>query len=146
LRAGIRLSAALAITGESVLSLTETIAKRIADAGGRLRVRSALNPALWLCAIVTVPLVWLASSIPGGPPTWLVVLAYGPVVLATVGFLFLLFFDRNKLQSEDFQIRMRSLELIEQKGGRIAIQATSIEAISNPELPKLPASSGSDGE
>ena len=128
------------------MTITETIAKRIAEAGGRLRVRSALNPALWLCAIVTCPLVWVAATLPGEAPNWLVALACTPVILAAIGFLFLLLFDRDKLQSEDFQIRMRSLDLIEQKGGRIAVRAASIEAISNPELPELPAPRGQPDE
>jgi len=93
-----------------------------------------------------VPLVLLALRFSGEPPTWLIVLASGPVILAAFGYLFLLFVDRDRLQSEDFQIRMRSLDIIESKGGHIAIQAASIEAISNPELPNLPGPGGTDGE
>ena len=76
------------------------------------------------------------------PPLWAIALMGSPVVAALVGFLFLLIVDRDKLQSEDYQIRMRSLELIQEKGDRGPVLATSIQAISNPELPKLP--SGSD--
>ena len=73
------------------------------------------------------------------PPTWLVFLTCTPVAAAVLGFFFLLVFDRDKLQSEDFQIRMKSLELIQQKGDSFPISVTSIEAISNPVLPSLPS-------
>lgn len=119
------------------MPIAESVAKKIGDAGGRLRVKSALNPVLWLCGIVTVPLIALGTMIPGGPPPWLLVLASVPVVLASVGFMFLLIFDRDKLQSEDYQIRMRSLSIIESKGGAIPLKVTSLEAISNPDMPQL---------
>jgi hypothetical protein len=117
------------------MSLREIITTKVAEAGGRLTVRSALNPILWLCFIVTFPSV---VAIPFGGPyrPLLVVLAVAPVAAAIFGFLFLLFFDRDKLQSEDYQIRKRSLELIEQKGEK-AIPATDVEVIANPEFPAL---------
>jgi len=62
---------------------------------------------------------------------------------AVFGFLFLLIFDRDKLQLEDYQIRKRSLELIQEKGQRFAISAPSIEAISNPRFKELPSGDSS---
>jgi len=59
--------------------------------------------------------------------------------LIVFGFLFLLLFDRDKLQSEDYQIRKQSLELIQEKGQEFPISTTSIEAITNPEIKKLPS-------
>ena len=90
----------------------------MADVGGRLRVKSALNPALWLCAVVTVPLAGFATFVEG--PTWLmvclVVLAFLPPVLAGIGFVVFPFRDPDKLQSEEYQIRKRTLEMIGEKG------------------------------
>lgn len=98
--------------------LRTEITQRMADVGGRLRVKSALNPALWLCAVVTVPLAGLATFVEG--PTWLmvclVVLAFLPPVLASIGFVIFLFRDPDKLQSEEYQIRKRTLEMIGEKG------------------------------
>lgn len=105
---------------------------RIGDAGGRLRVKSALNPALWFCGIVASPLLVFAASMQN-PPNWLIATAILPVVVTAFGFVYLLFVDRDKLQSEDYQIRKKSLELIQEKGQRFAIAAASIEAISNPQ-------------
>ena len=58
---------------------------------------------LWLCAIVTTPSIAIASCI-NEPPIWLIVIACVPVVLVSIGFLVLLFFDRGKLQSEVLQM------------------------------------------
>ena len=107
------------------------------DAGGRLRVRSALNPALFLSVFVTLPLVYMASLFPGGPPWWVVLIAVAPVITAVLGFAYLLIVDPGKLQSEDYQVRMRSLDLIQEKGDRFPVSAASIQAISNPDLPLI---------
>ena len=98
------------------MSLRESVTSKVIEAGGRLTVRSALNPILWLCAIVTAPALLFAiflEPIRG----YLLALASAPVAAAILGFLFLLVFDRDKLQSEDFQIRKRSLEMMQEKGG-----------------------------
>lgn len=115
------------------MPLMDSITRRAAEAGGRLRVRSALNPMLWLCAIVTLPLGGVCLRF-DDPPPWLIVTAVLPVGVTVLGFLFLLLFDRDKLQSEDYQLRKRSLELIQEKGQPFPIAATSIEAISNPQV------------
>ena len=104
---------------------------------GKLRVKSALNPILWLCGIVVVPGIWMASRQQSGVPTWLIVFIFLPVSVAVFGFLVLLVFDRDKLQSEDFQIQKQSLELIQEKGDPVPINATSIDAIANPGRPQL---------
>ena len=115
------------------------IGRTISDMVGRIRVRSALNPILWLCAIVAVPGMFLAAQQEGGAPTWLVILIFLPVSVAVIGFLFFLFFDRDKLQSEEYQLRKQSLELIQEKGDSFPVDAPSIESITNPERPRLDA-------
>lgn len=113
--------------------LREILASRITEAGGRLKVRSALNPALWLCAVVAGPA--LAALVFGpNPPSWLGWLIAAPVSIACIGYLYLLVYDRDKLQSEEYQIRKKTLELIEHKGmsGPMTVQA--IEAIVTPDL------------
>ena len=96
-----------------------------------------MNPILWLCGLVTIPTVIVTSFLPIAP-TWIVWLACAPVGVASFGFLFLLFFDRDKLQSESFQLRKQTLELIEEKGDIRVVDASTIEVITNPELPALP--------
>ncbi len=51
------------------------------------------------------------------------------------GFVFLLFKDRDKLQSEEYQIRKQAIELIEQKGDVSPQILRVIDVVSNPELP-----------
>jgi len=117
------------------MKVTDRLIHRFLHAGGRLQVRSALNPALWMCAIVTMPTLVLFAY---RGNEILLIFAATPLGMAIVGFLFLLFFDRDKLQSEDFQIRKQSLELIQEKGMRVPIDSKTVERISNPELPALP--------
>ena len=119
------------------------ITSKIVEAGGKLRVRSALNPILWLCAIVSMPCA-MALAFSERQSYWLVVLALFPVATALFGFVFLLFVDRDKLQSEDYQIRKQSLELIEEKGDLGPTVIESIELIANPE--QLPPSTGGQSE
>ena len=119
------------------MGIRDSIAARAIASASALTVRSALNPVLWLCGIVTVPAVLIASVVPSSP-WWLVALACTPVALAAIGFLFLLIFDRDRLQSENYQIRKQTLELIEQKGDLEPIDASTIEVIANPDYRALP--------
>lgn len=118
------------------MTLRDSVVSRAFDAVEKLTVRSALNPILWLCGLVTIPSL-VAASILATVPTWLVVLAFLPVLTALAGFAFLLIVDRDKLQSETYQLRKQALELIEQKGDIKAIPATTIEVISNPDYVAL---------
>ncbi|MEQ9210067.1 MAG: hypothetical protein RLN96_09550 [Pseudomonadales bacterium] len=115
------------------MSNLEILASKAVESGGRLLVRSALNPILWLCGIVSVPALFAAATL-NTPPTWLVVLAFTPVIAAVAGFVFLLIFDRDKLQSEEYQIRKRSLELIEQKGDAapLVIDPNKLDVVEKP--------------
>ena len=114
------------------MDLRNTIFSRAIDAGGKLRVRSALNPMLWLCAIVTVPgLIYLGAT-QNEVPFFIQVIVFLPVIFALFGFVFLLIFDRDKLQSEDYQIRKQTLELVQEKGDEFPSIAHTLEAISNP--------------
>lgn len=119
------------------VDLREVLSSRITEAGGRLRVRSALNPALWLCAIVAAPSL-LVTSYAQNPPNWLGWLVGAPVALACIGYLYLLFYDRDKLQSEDYQIRKKTLELIEQKGMSGPLTVAAIGAVVTPDAILLP--------
>jgi len=108
------------------------LAAKIVESGGRLTVKSALNPILWLCGIITVPSI-VTLGICGTSHWWLILLAFTPVFAAVFGFIYLLMVDRDKLQSEDYQIRKRSLEMIEQKGDLGPSLAVDIVTIANPE-------------
>lgn len=68
---------------------------------------------------------------------WLIVLAFLPVLTAITGFFILLFVDRDKLQSEDYQIRMRSLEVIEQQGDQKILLADVVPLEPNTDVENL---------
>jgi len=115
------------------LDLKQMLAQKVTEAGGRLTVKSALNPALWLCAIVSVPSLLICTLSPN-PPWWASILGISPVALVSFGFIMLLFVDRDKLQSEEFQIKKRTLELFEQKGMAEAIPFETLDTLVNPDM------------
>jgi hypothetical protein len=119
------------------MSLKEVITQRAVQSGGTIHIRNALLPILWLCGIITIPVFSMTLYLVDVLPNWLIimliVLAYFPVLVAIFAFLYLLFKNPDKLQSEDYQIRKQSLELIQEKGHRFPVNPVSIEVIPNPE-------------
>ena len=117
----------------------DKVAQRAQSAAERLHVRSALNPMLWLCAIATPVCLLFAYMFRDAPEirNWLLVGGLGPLVVACLGFIGFAIFRPEKLQSEEYQLRHKSLQLIQQKSGRIAVSPASIEVIANPQAKQL---------
>ena len=111
-----------------------TLNRLWSSAGQRLRVRSALNPILWLCAIGTPICLFAASSFRDVTAIRDACLVVGlaPIAVACLAFIGFALWRPEKLQSEDYQLRHESLQLIQQKTGQIAVDPASIEAIANP--------------
>lgn len=112
------------------MSVNDRIQGLLMEAGGKLAVKSALNPALWLCAITTAPaFAVMPFMVP--VPWWLVLWLFFPITIAAFGFLFLLVKDRDKLQSEDYQIQKRTLELnyMQQSGLPAPVPISEIEFV-----------------
>lgn len=122
--------------------MNEKIHSKAVEAGGRLTVKSALNPILWLSGIITVPTL-LTLGLKPALPIWIAIVGLSPAILAMLGFVFLLFFDRDRLQSEDYQIKKRTLELTQQKG-EDPILINPDDAIENPDLQALPKSNSGE--
>ncbi|MDX7854330.1 MULTISPECIES: hypothetical protein [Aeromonas] len=112
--------------------IKDLMASRAIEAGGRLKVQSALNPVLWMCAIISVPALFI-SGFSDNPPPWIAYAVFGPICTAILGFFILLIFDRDKLQSEDYQIKKKSLEIYEQKGMKSPLQLSSSNDIGTPD-------------
>ncbi|MEE4291173.1 MAG: hypothetical protein V2J13_05460, partial [Cycloclasticus sp.] len=70
--------------------------------------------------------------------TWIVAVGCAPVIAALFGFLFLLFFDRDKLQSEDYQLRKRTIEYAQSKGDALPMDIRDSITIENPDATALP--------
>jgi hypothetical protein len=129
-----------AMPGATSQTFLEKIVANAQSAATNLRVKSALNPMLWLCGIVSLPCFLLSYWAHGLEPlaTTLVYVGSVPIVGTVVGFLYLMVAAPEKLQSEDYQIRHETLELIKQKGSSVEILPSSLTAITNPAHP-LPA-------
>jgi hypothetical protein len=97
---------------------------------------------LWLCGIVSLPCFVLSYIAAGVEPlaTMLVFIGAVPVLSAVIGFLYLMVVAPEKLQSEEYQIKHETLELIKQKGTSIEFSPSSLDVIANPVHP--PVTSG----
>ena len=121
------------------MALSDKGIQRIAAAGARLRVRSALNPVLWLCPIVLLPCLAVASY--PDMPTWLrtvtLILGCAPIVVALWAFVHFVRTDPRRLQSEDYQIRERLLESIQERQAKAGMLADPhlLEAVLKPQQP-----------
>ncbi len=121
----------------------ERLFAKLTELGGRLRVRGALNPILWLCAVIAVPCI-IALGINKDAPIIISIVLCTVVGAAIFGFLYLLFVDRDRLQSEEYLIRSRTLDLIEEKGSKKAIDAATVKVISQTEFLALPEAAEGD--
>src|SRR5712691_12281565 len=84
----------------------------------RIRVRNALNPILWLsvaAAILFLPAAWFFRD-DGLIATSLIVLASVPTIAAVVAYMILLFKSPDRLQSEEYQLRQRAMQMIFRRG------------------------------
>jgi hypothetical protein len=114
----------------------ERLASSAQTAAGRLRVKSALNPMLWLCGIISLPCLFGAYAAHGNEPiaTILAICGATPIGVTCLLAGYFAAFRPDKLQSEDYQIRHEALELIKEKGSQLEIAQSSLEVIANPPL------------
>lgn len=85
---------------------------------------------LWLC-LITLPILYTVIS-QENPATWKIVIATTPLAITVLGFVFLLLFDRNKLQSEEYQLDRQYMEMIESKGQMAPMLAVFTSSIPKP--------------
>jgi hypothetical protein len=114
--------------------------RQVSDTAVRhLRVRSALNPALWLSAIATPGCLTGAYWFKGVP--WirgvLVVVGLIPIVTASAIYIYFALTKPEKLQSEEYQLRHETLRLIEVKARISPIDGEAIQAIASAPLHRL---------
>jgi len=103
-------------------------------AAQRLNVRSALNPMLWLCGITT-PVMLIAAFLFKDVElirNLLIIIGLFPTVVTCLGFIGFAIFKPEKLQSEDYQLRHQSLQIIQQKVGILSVDTRSLEALAIP--------------
>lgn len=124
------------------IAVLERLSQSATEALIKLRVRSALNPGLLLSGVISVPSLILAYFSSGGFQIALTILAFIPVLTTCGALLYFMVRDADKLQSEEYQIQKRALDIIEQKGGPLTLSPASLDSIANPSLKRLP--SGAD--
>lgn len=120
----------------------ERLTRLAEQALSRLRVSSALNPCLWLCALAIpfgiVGAIWTTGIVQIACLT----LVFIPVAIFAIAYMYFMFVSPDKLRSEEYELRRVALSLIEEKGGSIPVAVSSVEAIANYDykaLPKLPS-------
>ncbi|EJW13245.1 hypothetical protein A33M_0102 [Rhodovulum sp. PH10] len=82
-------------------------------------VRTAVNPLLWLVGL-TVPLFLLAAVLIDDRPVRLLLIGLAALLVlpALVAYFILLFRDPDRLQSEEYRIRLQELRFRYRKGRR----------------------------
>ncbi|WP_146117524.1 MULTISPECIES: hypothetical protein [unclassified Pseudomonas] len=100
------------------------------ESGQRLKVKSALNPVLWMCGLISAPTFGYGALNPN-LPTWLIIIGSAPVIVALYSYIFFMHRDPDRLQSEEFQIQKRTIELAQQKGEPPS-DPRNLEIASNP--------------
>ncbi len=112
----------------------EKFAHLAQSAGARLVVRSALNPLLWLCGVVC-PLFWAAAFLLRGDPfiaRFLTIVSAAPVLKTCGVATYFAVRKPERLQSEDYQIRQQTLQMLREKGRRAVPDASLLARIMKP--------------
>lgn len=114
--------------------ILERLVATVQTAAANIIVRSALNPMIWMSAVVGFPCLVLAYLVRGTEPleTVLICLGAGTVAATVLGFFYFMLFAPERLQSEEYQLRHETLELIKEKGSALEISPASLESITNP--------------
>jgi len=95
--------------------------------------RSALSPFAMPCLYITVPLVLSLAIIPEKLQFYVFLLAIAPVGLFSIVALFLLFFDRDRLHTEEHLERRQAMEIVESKSEGLIIEAIDLVGMVNPD-------------
>jgi len=105
------------------------------DKAGTVRVRTALNPILWLTAVVT-PTSFFAAWLAGFDTTigaCLVGLGASPVLVAVASFVWFALQDPDRLQSEEYLLRQREIHILS-KSGEVLVSSETGGLEPNPLL------------
>jgi hypothetical protein len=103
-----------------------------------VRVQNALNPLLWVLAI-SAPICWIAAYMFRDDP----ILKYGfaglgalPIVASLVAYFLYFFLDRDRLQSEEFVLKQRALQIVYRKGASAEFVDAAREIARTESLPR----------
>lgn len=110
--------------------------KTLASLAQQVSSRSAVNPTLWACAVVSLPLFILCTTVSGWLSIAFFIVAITPVVLFLGSYIYMLHKNPKLLRSEDFQLRADAMGLFGDKDNPLNADASDVVAvITNPALP-----------
>ena len=95
--------------------------------------RSALAPFSTSCLYITVPCILSLCIIPERLQFYVFFLAIAPVALFGIISLFLLFFDRDRLHTEEYLEKKHAMEIVESKSEGVVLKANDLVNMVNPE-------------
>jgi threonine/homoserine/homoserine lactone efflux protein len=103
----------------------------------QVAVKSAVNPSLWACAVISLPLFILSSKSQSIYFLMYFFIAIIPILAFVVSYIYLLFKNPEYLRSEAYQLRMNSMRLLGDRDNPLNANAKDIVAvINNPALPE----------
>jgi hypothetical protein len=108
----------------------DKLASLTRSAVGRIKVRSVFTPMLGLCAIAIPSFLFAAER--EQDRVIRVILIGAAILFGVAAFVAYFYFAVNRpemLQSEDYQLRHESLEIVRQKGGKAIVDLGHIERI-----------------
>jgi len=81
-------------------------------------VRTAINPLLWLVGLTT-PIAFILAAVIGDQLVRLLLISFAalPVIVTLIVYVIFMFRDPDRLQSEEYRIRQRALQILYKKGG-----------------------------
>lgn len=127
------------------MTFREHLVATLSEVGGKIRVRNALNPMLWLSLIVSVAYCG-SLHLTKDTPLPLSIAFLLVITTTVISYGYLLITNPDRLQSEDYQLKKQTLELIENKGSKKAIDASIVQAMSQKDFLALPFSQEEEDE
>lgn len=110
--------------------------KTLATFAQQVSSKSAVNPTLWACVVVSLPLFILTTIASGWLSIAFFIVALIPVVLFLGSYVYMLFKNPKLLRSEDFHLRAEAMGLFGDKDNPLNADASDVVAvITNPALP-----------
>lgn len=109
----------------------------ITNLAKQIVVKSAVNPSLWACVVVGIPLFFLSSTTDGWRSVSFFIIASILVAVFILSYLYLLFTNPNYLRSENFQLSAMGMRMFGDKDN--PFQATANDLVSMANNPALPS-------
>jgi uncharacterized protein YqhQ len=110
--------------------------KTLATFAQQVSSKSAVNPTLWACVVISLPLFVLSTWISSWLSIAFFVVGLVPVILFLGSYIYMLCKNPNLLRSEEFHLRADAIALFGDKDNMLEADAAHVVAvITNPALP-----------